>query len=151
VGDEVLGWVASSAYADHVLAGADDFVAKPEAMSWAEAGVLSASGQTAATVLADLGVGPGETLLVHAAAGGVGSYAVQLARARGATVIGTASPANHGYLRSLGAIPVAYGDGLVERVRAAVPQGVDAALVAASTMDALRASLELVADKQRIG
>jgi enoyl reductase len=151
VGDGVLGWVASCAYADHVVTRPDEFVRKPEAMSWAEAGVLSASGQTAATVLTDLAVGAGDTLLVHAAAGGVGSYAVQLARARGATVIGTASPANHDYLRGLGAFPVAYGDGLVERLRALAPHGVDAALVAVSTVDALTASLELVADKQRIG
>src|SRR5215472_13665095 len=75
-----------------------------------------------------LGVGAGSTLLVNGAAGGVGSAAVQLAVARGARVIGTASQANHDYLRSLGAEPVAYGEGLVERARALAPDGVDAAL-----------------------
>ncbi|MFD8342062.1 zinc-binding dehydrogenase, partial [[Kitasatospora] papulosa] len=81
---------------------------------------------TAARVLDELAVSAGETLLVHGASGAVGSAAVQLAAARGATVVGTASPANHDYLRVLGAVPVAYGDGLVGRVREAAPQGVDA-------------------------
>jgi NADPH:quinone reductase-like Zn-dependent oxidoreductase len=75
-----------------------------------------------------LGVGAGSTLLVNGAAGGVGSAAVQLAVARGARMVGTASSANHDYLRSLGAEPVAYGAGLVGRVRALAPDGVDAAL-----------------------
>ncbi|NUU21208.1 MAG: zinc-binding dehydrogenase, partial [Streptomycetaceae bacterium] len=81
---------------------------------------------------------------------GVGTVAVQLAVAWGATVIGTASEANHAYVRSLGATPVAYGDGLVERVRAVAPQGVDAAFDAAGR-GALDASVELVADRGRIG
>jgi enoyl reductase len=150
-GQPVLGWAMLSAYGEHVVVGADEIVAKPVAMPWAEAGVLSASGQTAAAALAALGVGKDDTVLVHAAAGGVGTFAVQIARARGATVVGTASPRNHGYLRELGAVPVAYGDGLVERVRAAVPAGVDAALDASGTVAALRASLQLVEDRGRIG
>lgn len=97
-----------------------------------------------------LGVGAGDTFLVNGAAGGVGTTAVQIARHRGATVIGTASEANHGYLRGLGAIPVTYGDGLVERVRALAPGGVDAALDAASA-DGLRAAVELVKDIDRVG
>lgn len=96
-------------------------------------------------------MGEEDTVLIHAATGGVGSFAVQIARSCGATAIGTASESNHDYLRSLGAIPVVYGDGLAERVRAAAPQGVDAALDAAGTEEALRVSLELVGDKDRIG
>jgi NADPH:quinone reductase-like Zn-dependent oxidoreductase len=119
-------------------------------MPWEEAGALSASGQTAHTALEDLGVTEGETILVHAAAGGVGSAAVQIARALGATVVGTAREANHDYLRSLGAIPVAYGDGVVERVRTLAPRGVDAALDAIGG-DAPAASLALVADPDRVG
>lgn len=119
-------------------------------MPWPEAGVLSASGQTAHIALQALKVQKGETILIHAAAGGVGAYAVQLAKAWGATVIGTASPHNHDYLRSLGAIPVAYGDGLVERVRTLAPNGVDAALDAAGE-EALHASVELVENRKRIG
>lgn len=151
VGDEVLGPVPSGGHADHALANADMLVPKPAGMPWEAAGALTASGQTAATVCKDLHVASGETLLVHAAAGGVGSFVVQIARARGATVVGTASPRNHEYLRSLGAEPVAYGEGLVDRVRAAAPQGVDAALDAVGTKEALRASVELVADPDRVG
>lgn len=150
-GAEVLGWAMLSSYAEHVVVGVHDIAAKPPGMAWEQAGVLSASGQTAATALTALGVGEGDTVLVHAAAGGVGSFAVQLAAVRGATVIGTASPRNHDYLRTLGAIPVAYGDGLAERVRAAAPAGVDAALDASGTVAALHASVELVGDRDRIG
>ncbi|PYI54253.1 NADP-dependent oxidoreductase [Paenibacillus flagellatus] len=150
VGSEVLGWAPMSCYAEYVVVGSDQVVAKPKSMPWEEAGVLSASGQTAHRALQLLGVGRGDTVLVHAAAGGVGTVAVQLARAWGATVIGTASPRNHDYLRALGAIPVAYGEGLAERVRALAPNGVDAALDAVGG-DALLVSVELVADKSRVG
>jgi enoyl reductase len=148
-GDEVLG-PADGAYADHALADASLLVRKPEAMPWNEAGALSASGVTAATVLEDLKVAPGETLLVHAAAGGVGLVAVQLATAQGVRVIGTAREANHEFLRSLGVIPVTYGDGLADRVRALAPEGVDAALDAVGG-EALDVSVELVPDLSRIG
>jgi enoyl reductase len=151
VGREVLGWAVLESYAEHVVVGVEQLVGKPAGMPWAEAGALPASGQTASTALAQLGVGKGDTVLIHAAAGGVGSLAVQLARARGATVIGTARERNHDYLRGLGAIPVVYGDGLVERVRAVAPRGVDAALVAVGSEEALHASLALVKDRQRLG
>jgi NADPH:quinone reductase-like Zn-dependent oxidoreductase len=82
----------------------------------------------ATRALDQLGAGSGSTLLINGASGSVGSAAVQLAVARDARVIGTASPPNHEYLRSLGAEPVAYGEGLVERVRALAPDGVDVAL-----------------------
>ncbi|WP_330174387.1 NADP-dependent oxidoreductase [Streptomyces sp. NBC_01498] len=124
VGDEVLGWSVGGAYAQYTLA--DIVVPKPAGLSWDVAAALPVAGETARRVLDDLAVGAGDTLLVHGAAGSVGSMAVQLAVARGATVIGTASPANHDYVRLLGATPVAYGDGLVERVRAVTPKGVDA-------------------------
>jgi enoyl reductase len=91
------------------------------------------------------------TVLVHAASGAVGQAAVQFARDLGARVIGTASPANHDRLRQLGAIPIAYGDGLTERVRAVAPDGVDRVLDAAGTDEAIEASLELVNDPQHIG
>ncbi|CAG7606988.1 2-haloacrylate reductase [Paenibacillus solanacearum] len=150
LGAGVLGWSVLACYAEYVVVGVDQIALKPEGMSWLEAGALSASGQTAHTALEELGVGAGDRLLVHAAAGGVGTMAVQLAHAAGATVIGTASPRNHDYLRSLGAIPVAYGEGLAARVRALAPGGVDAAFDAVGG-EALRVSAELVADKVRIG
>ncbi|MEU8920914.1 NADP-dependent oxidoreductase [Kitasatospora sp. NPDC048545] len=149
-GDEVLGFRLLDSHAELVTVDAAQLVAKPAGMPWEQAGSLSASGQTAHTALTLLGVGPGDTVLVHGASGGVGTVAVQLARARGATVVGTASERNHAYLRELGAVPVAYGEGLVERVRVAAPQGVTAAFDAAGR-GALEASVELVADRDRIG
>ena len=151
VGDEVLGWAMLSSHADHVVVEEHDVVVKPKGMPWSEAGVLSASGQTAATALRLLGVTSGDTVLIHAAAGGVGSFAVQIALAGGARVIGTASERNQHYLRDLGATPVVYGDGLAARVRGLAAGEVTAALDASGTVEALRASLELVADKNRIG
>ncbi|MCF2531865.1 NADP-dependent oxidoreductase [Yinghuangia soli] len=149
IGSEVLGWSLLGSYAQAVAVPAEQVVAKPAAMAWDVAGVMSASGQTAHRALRELGVGPGDTVLVHAAAGGVGTVAVQLAIAWGASVVGTASEANHDYVRSLGAVPVVYGEGLADRVRAAAPQGVDAAFDAAGR-GALDASVELVADRARI-
>ncbi len=128
VGDEVIAFLDSTGYADTTIAPAANAVHKPATTPWPEAGVLSASGQTADTALDALGVATGDRLLVHAAAGGVGSFAVQLAVARGATVIGSASQRNHAYLEDLGAVPVAYGNGLADRVRALVPDGITAAL-----------------------
>ena len=89
---------------------------------------LPAAIETATRALDQLGIGSGSRLLINGASGSVGGAAVQLAVARGVRVIGTASPANHAYVRSLGAEPVAYGEGLVGRVRALAPDGVDAAL-----------------------
>ncbi|MFD1413728.1 NADP-dependent oxidoreductase [Oceanobacillus jeddahense] len=150
IGSEVIGWSLLSSYAEYVVVPASQIVRKPKKMPWDEAGVLTASGQTAHTALKQLGIGKGDTVLIHAAAGGVGTFAVQLAKAWGANVIGTASLQNHDYLKSLGVIPVLYGDGLVDRVRKIAPEGIDAALDAAGE-EALRASIELVQDKKRIG
>ncbi|SDM37833.1 NADP-dependent oxidoreductase [Nonomuraea jiangxiensis] len=128
IGDEVIAFVDSIGYADTIVAPAAGVVRKPAGMPWPEAGVLSASGQTADTALDALGIIAGDRLLIHAAAGGVGSFATQLAVARGATVVGTASERNHAYLTRLGALPVTYGPGLVERVGRLVPEGITAAL-----------------------
>lgn len=152
IGQEVLGPAAApGAHADHALADAAQLVTKPAGLAWSEAGALSASGQTAATCLHDLGVEDGDTVLIHGAAGGVGSMAVQIAVARGARVVGTASERNHQFLRDLGAVPVRYGPGLAERVREIAGARVDAAFDTAGTEDALAASVELVADRSRIG
>lgn len=149
-GDEVIGFTLRAAYATFVIVSASDVAPKPPEMPWDEAGALSASGQTACTALKDLQVGPGDTVLIHAAAGGVGTIATQLARIWGARVIGTASAGNHGYLRELGAIPVTYGDGLIARVRAIAPGGVDAVLDAIGG-PALPASIELAKQRDRVG
>jgi NADPH2:quinone reductase len=116
----------------------------------AQASGLMLTGVTAWHALTATAVHQGDTVLIHGASGGVGTMAVQLAAGRGALVIATASPARHEYLRELGATPVAYGDGLADRVRAAAPQGVDAALDLVGTDEATDVSLELVADRGRI-
>jgi enoyl reductase len=150
IGSEVLGFTSAAAYADYVVVGADQITAKPTGLPWEVAGALSAAGQTAYNALRELRVAAGETLLIHGASGGVGTVAVQLARSAGAAVIGTASPANHAYVRSLGAIPIAYGNDLVARIRALAPSGIDAALDLAGG-EAITASLALVTDRDRIG
>ena len=127
VGDRVFGLSDDGAGAAE-LALLSNYAPIPLSLGFAEAAGLPVAVETATRSLDALGVRAGNTLLVNGAAGGIGSAAVQLAVARGAHLIGTASPANHDYLRSLGAEPVAYGEGLIERVRALAPDGVDVAL-----------------------
>ena len=128
-GDDVLGFADGGGYAEYALA--TTVAPKPAELGWTEAAALPVAAETALRVLGLLEVTQGDTLLIHGAAGGVGTVAVQLAVARGAIVIGTASEANHDHLRELGATPVLYGEGLVDRVRAAAPDGVDAVFDAA--------------------
>src|SRR3954447_14984574 len=131
-GDEVVGYVREDflprgAFAEYVAAPVRTLARKPRNVSFEEAAGLPLAGLTAYQVLHRvLRVKRGETVLVHAAAGGVGSIAVQLAAHFGARVIGTASEHNHDFVRGLGGEPVAYGDGLAERVRVLAPEGVDA-------------------------
>lgn len=148
VGDDVFGRPATGGYAEYALASVEDLVHKPADLPWEVAGGLTVVAETAYRVLKLLDVRAGETLLIHAAAGGVGTVASQLAVARGATVIGTASEPNHDYLRSLGVTPVTYGDGLRERVLAVTPS-VDAVLDAAGK-GALRESVELAGGTDRV-
>lgn len=96
------------------------------------------------------GVTAGDAVLIHGSSGGVGLAAAQLAIGRGATVIGTASQRRHDMLRRYGVIPVAYGDGLTERIRESAPEGVDVALDTVGTDEAVDVSLELVQDRSRI-
>lgn len=132
-GDEVMGYVRkdeiqNGTYAELVAAPVRTLARKPSSLDWRQAAGLPLAGLTAYQSLRRLGVGKGDTVLVHAAAGGVGSAAVQIAVALGARVLGTAGEHNHDFLRGLGAEPVAYGEGLADRVRALAPAGVDAAL-----------------------
>lgn len=127
VGDRVFGFSAEEG-AQAELAVLSHYARIPPSLDFADAAALPAAVETATRALDRLGVKRGSTLLVSGASGSVGSAAGQLAVVRGARVIGTASPANHDYLRSVGAEPVAYGEGLVERVRALAPEGVDMAL-----------------------
>jgi NADPH:quinone reductase-like Zn-dependent oxidoreductase len=132
VGDRVYGGALGRAVADFVIvkasaAGADGLFHTPDGISDEVASTLAVAGATAAAALAAIGLRPGDTVLIGGAAGGVGVFAVQLARLAGATVIGTASEGTFDFLRRLGAEPVAYGPGLADRVRALAPSGVTAA------------------------
>ena len=137
-------------YAAQVVVPASVVVPKPPALSFEEAGGLLLAGTTAVHGLSVIGVGSGDTVVVHGASGGVGLMAVQLAVNAGARVIGTASEASHDYLRQLGAEPLTYGEGLVERIRALAPGGVDAAFDTIGSDEAVDASTALVADRGRI-
>lgn len=129
-GQAVRGFNVLGCYAEYVAVPRAQLILAPEGIAWQQAGALSASGQTAATALEDLSVGPGDTVVVHGAAGGVGTMFTQLAVRAGATVIGTASAANHEYLHALGATPVTYGEGQEDRIREAAPR-IDVAFDAA--------------------
>jgi NADPH:quinone reductase-like Zn-dependent oxidoreductase len=126
IGDEVFGSAVTGAAVEFTVL--DHWAAKPAAMPWTEAAGLPMAVETAARALDLFGELAGRHLVISGAAGGVGTAAVQLARARGAAVIGTASTGNQDYVRSLGAAATTYGPGLPDRVRAIAPDGVDLAL-----------------------
>ncbi|MFC6152420.1 NADP-dependent oxidoreductase [Nocardioides yefusunii] len=148
VGEEIIGFGALGSYAETHVLPATQIAPKPAPLDWNVAGGLSGVGQTALTVLDTLALTPGQTLLAHGATGGVGSLLVQLAHRAGIHVIGTASPANHDYLRRLGATPVAYGPGLADRLRTALREGdhpgIDAAVDMSGVWDNIESTLELV-------
>ncbi|MEY8569430.1 NADP-dependent oxidoreductase [Brevibacterium linens] len=130
IGDEVVAYarkdvLGGGTFAEKVAVPVRAVAPKPKSLSWEQAGGLPLAGGTALRALESLGDLEGRTVLIHGASGGVGSFAVQIAKAAGARVIGTASETNHEYLRGLGAEPVTYGDGLVERVLDAAGGKVD--------------------------
>jgi NADPH:quinone reductase-like Zn-dependent oxidoreductase len=122
VGDRVFGGALSRAVADHAVVVPDEVHHTPDGVTDITAATLDVAARTAAAALAVIEPGAGDTVLIGGAAGGVGTFAVQLARIAGARVIGTASEKSFAYLRALGAEPVAYGDGLTERVRGLAPR-----------------------------
>jgi NADPH:quinone reductase-like Zn-dependent oxidoreductase len=127
VGDEIIGFSNNRAsQAELVVVEADDLVPRPANMSWEQAGALFVAGTTAYAAVQAVSLRAGDTVVVSGAAGGVGSIAVQLARNGGATVLGLASVANHDWLTGYGVIPIAHGDGVMERIRAASGNKVDA-------------------------
>jgi NADPH:quinone reductase-like Zn-dependent oxidoreductase len=154
-GDEVIAYVredflSRGTFAEYVAAPVRTMARKPANLTFEQAAGLPLAGLTAYQALVKaIRLGEGETVLVHAAAGGVGSLAVQIAAHLGARVIGTASERNHDYLRSLGAEPVTYGEGLADRVRALAPDGVDAVLDLVGG-DALTVSPDLLATGGRL-
>lgn len=151
VGDEVVVRGAHGAYASQLTASTAQLVRKPTTVTWEQAAAIGVPVSTAYQALRSLGVGKGMTLLIHGGSGSVGRAAIQFATRDGATVVATASAGNHDALRALGAIPVEYGPGLVDRLRTTAPQGYDRILDAVGTDEALEASFELVDDRSRIG
>ncbi len=126
-GDEVLGWTEQRAsHAELVIAPADQVTAKPAGVPWEVAGSLFVVGMAGLHSVQAVAPTAGETVVVSAAGGGVGSVAAQLARGTGATVIGLASEHNHAWLREHDIVPVEYGDGQAERIREASGGQVDA-------------------------
>ena len=127
VGDEVLGFsFTRSSHATHTAVPVDQLIRKPPQLSWEVAGSLYVVGATAYAAVRAVAPQAGETVAVSAAAGGVGSLAVQLLVLRRARVLGIAGPDNADWLRAHGVIPIPYGDGLADRLREAAPDGIDA-------------------------
>lgn len=150
VGDEVVAFRVRGGYATELTVPAATVFAKPTTLAHPEAANLLLVGTTAAEMLAVTGAAPGETILLHGASGAVGVSVLQQARLRDVRVIGTASPERFDEVRRFGGIPVAYGAGLAERVRALADGPVAAALDAVGTDEAVDVSLSLVADRRRI-
>lgn len=148
--DEVLGWSeARSSQAQYVTVPRGQLVAKPKGVSWEVAGSLFVIAATATAAIDAIDPSPGRTVVVSAAAGGVGSLVTQLLVLRGVDVVGIASEPNHDWLREVGARPVAYGDGLADRIRALAPDGVDA-LIDTFGDEYVRLGVELGLDPSKI-
>jgi len=148
-GDEVVAQV-SGGYTTAITAPAASVYAKPPALTFPEAANLLLVGTTAADMLHACGLRPGETVLLHGAAGSVGVSVLQQARTLGARVVGTAGPAGFDLVRRFGGTPLEYGPGLLERVREAAPEGVAAALDTVGSAEAGDVSLALVRDRRRV-
>ncbi len=126
-GDEVLGWTEQrAAQAEYVAIPPSQLTAKPPSLDWFRAGSLFVVATTAVAAVRAVSLQPGDVVAISGAAGGVGSLAIQFARRAGARVIGIASDESAPFLRSVGVEPVAYGDGLAERLRALAPHGLGA-------------------------
>jgi NADPH:quinone reductase len=150
VGDEVVASMVNGGYTTAITVPASSAFAKPTTLTFAEAANLLLVGTTAADLLHASGAGEGETVLLHGAAGAVGASVLQQARLLGVRAIGTASKANFGFVQVYGGIPVEYGPGLLDRVRAAAPDGIAAGLDTVGSEEAGDVSLALVADRNRV-
>jgi len=151
IGDEVFGGCPGmvGGWAELAIVTASFAAQRPAVVSPADAAALPVAAGTAFDALTAFDLDKGATLLVNGAGGGVGIAIVQLARARGITVVGTAGPGKHELLASYGATPVAYGDGVLDRIRAAAPQGIDAVFDLVGG-DALRTVAEMVTDRSML-
>ncbi len=150
VGDEVVGYPVRGGFAAELLVKASSVLPKPASLGWGEAAGLLVGAVTALHLVEAVALAAGDRVIIHGATGNVGLAAVQLARLRGAEVIGTVSAAHEDELRALGAVPVLYGPGLEDRLRVLLPDGADAALDTVGSDEALDASVALVRDRQRI-
>jgi NADPH:quinone reductase len=150
VGDEVIAALVTGGYATAMTVPLADLFAKPAPLSFAEAANLMLVGTTAADLLHTCGASAGDTILLHGAAGAVGTSVLQQARVLGVHVIGTASPRNFDLVRQFGGTPVEYGPGLLDRVRAAALAGVVAAVDTVGSEEAGDVSLALVGDRARV-
>jgi NADPH:quinone reductase-like Zn-dependent oxidoreductase len=150
VGDEVVAFRIRGGYATSITVAAKDVFAKPPSLSHPEAANLLLAGATAAEMLHVTQVAAGDTIVVHGASGAVGVSVLQQAKLLAARVVGTASPGRFDVVRGLGGEPVAYGDGLLERLRDLSPDGYAAALDTVGTDEAVDVSLALVEDRTRI-
>jgi NADPH:quinone reductase-like Zn-dependent oxidoreductase len=148
--DEVVGYRVSGGFAAELVAHADAVLPKPPSLGWSQAAGLLVGAVTAFHLVEAASIGEGDRVIVHGASGAVGSAAVQLARLRGAEVIGTVSAGREDALRAFGAVPVLYGPGLDERLHALLPGGADAALDTVGSDEALDASVALVRDRSRV-
>lgn len=151
-GDEVISYgrkdyVHGGSFAEYIALPERRLARRPASLGWNESAGLPLAGLTAYQVLTRLGLKTGETVLIHGGSGGVGSLGIQIAAALGARVIATASERNHDFLRSLGAEPVSYGQGLADRVRVLCPEGVD--IVADFVGGNLDTTLAVLADGGR--
>jgi NADPH2:quinone reductase len=150
VGDEVIAFRVQGGYATALTVDATNVFAKPSALGFPEAANLLLAATTASEMLQVTGVTDGETVLVHGASGAVGVSVLQQAKLLGVRVIGTASESSFPVVERFGAQPVAYGDGLEQRIRALATDGIAAALDTVGTDEAVEVSLALVADRSRI-
>jgi NADPH:quinone reductase-like Zn-dependent oxidoreductase len=149
-GDEVFGHADLGGYAELALLPAAGTAHKPAAVSFTNAATLPVAGATAYDALVQLALPPGATLLVNGAGGGVGVAAVQIARHRGLTVLGTSSEGKKAFVESLGAVHVRYGEGAADRVRAAAPDGTVDGVLDLAGGGSLRAAAEVLADRSRL-
>jgi NADPH2:quinone reductase len=150
VGDEVLAFRVVGGWASALTVPARDVFAKPDALTFEEAANLLLAATTASEMLHVAAVAPGATVLLHGASGAVGVSVLQQAALLGVRVVGTCSPARSEEVRRFGGEPVGYGPGLADRVRAATPEGVAAALDCVGTEEAVDVSLSLVPDRSRV-
>lgn len=142
VGDEVLGSGGAFTHATVIDVPLENLIKKPKNIDWSVAGTLAGVAQTAMTIIDEMG--PAKSLLVHGGSGGVGSIVIQLAKEKGIDVVATASASNQDYIKQLGATPVVYGEGLIEKLKQVHPAQFDASIDMIGNEDATQASLATV-------